>query len=215
MQVPFWERGLGAGPGRFPENTRALFNTPSSHVRWRRTMTIVDISDTRSDPVERTLIADRQPVVLRPIRDADAPLLAEIYASTRRGELAPLTDWSQDQKEAFLKQQFEAQQRHYRARFANASFDLLLLSGEVVGRLYVDRAADELRIIDIALLPAHRGRGLGGALLRALQAEATQRELPLRIHVERFNPARRLYDRLGFREVDDQGIYVLMEWAAS
>jgi len=87
------------------------------------------------------------------------------------------------------------------------------LDGQRVGRLYVSRWSDEIRIVDIALLPDSCNRGIGTTLLRQLQAEAHASGKPLRIHVERFNPALRLYERLGFREIADRGVYLFMEWS--
>jgi ribosomal protein S18 acetylase RimI-like enzyme len=100
------------------------------------------------------------------------------------------------------------------ASITDASFDLILLDGQPVGRLYVARWSDEIRIVDIALLPAYCNRGLGTTLVRALQGEAAASGKPLRIHVERFNPALRLYERLGFRLVEDRGVYLFLEWRA-
>ena len=149
-------------------------------------------------------------VALRPATDADLPFLARLYASTREEELAGV-DWPQEQKDAFVRQQFEAQHAWYREQYAGASFDVVEVDGEPAGRLYVDRWPREVRIVDISLLPAHRGRGLGGALLAALFAEADAAGKPVSVHVERFNPALRLYGRLGFVFREDKGVYVLLE----
>jgi ribosomal protein S18 acetylase RimI-like enzyme len=108
--------------------------------------------------------------------------------------------------------QFAAQAQYYREHYPDTSFDVILLGAEAVGRLYVARWTDEIRIVDIALLPACCNRGLGTTLVRALQAEAAASRKPLRIHVERFNPALRLYERLGFRQVEDKGVYLFLEW---
>lgn len=150
-------------------------------------------------------------VTLRPAGYEDAAFLRGLYASTREQELA-VTDWSTEQKAAFLTQQFEAQQHHYRTNYADASFDVVVEDGEPIGRLYVARWEHEIRVVDVALIPAARGRGVGGALLRALLAEGARSARTVTIHVEQFNPARRLYHRLGFREVEPRGPYVLMEW---
>ena len=144
---------------------------------------------------------------------ADQELLFRIYASTRAEELAPVP-WTEAQKEAFLRMQFRAQSLDYAANYPDAEFLIILRDGVPAGRLYLDRRADELRIVDIALLPEHRGAGLGGAILRDLLAEAAAAGKPVRIHVERFNPALRLYERLGFRRTADLGVYYLMEWEA-
>jgi GNAT superfamily N-acetyltransferase len=150
-------------------------------------------------------------ITFRPIGDDDQEFLGRLYASTRQEELAVL-DWPQADKDAFLRQQFEAQHRYYQEVFSGASFDLILLDGEPSGRLYLDRRADEVRVIDIALLPRHRGKGVGHRLMQDILDEGQRVGKPVRIHVERNNPAMHLYRRLGFTEVEDQGVYFLMEW---
>lgn len=150
-------------------------------------------------------------VTLAPIKAQDEDFLYNLYASTRQEELAVL-DWDEAEKEAFLRMQFGAQHTYYTDHFAGAAFDLIVLEGKPVGRLYLDRRAEEMRIIDIALLPEHRRQGIGSRLLNEIVAEAQGAGLPVRIHVERNNPALGLYRRLGFRRVEDQGVYYLMEW---
>jgi ribosomal protein S18 acetylase RimI-like enzyme len=137
-----------------------------------------------------------------------------VYASTRAEELA-VTDWSEEQKTQFLRQQFTAQDAHYRAHYPSAEFSVIEREGLPIGRLYVDRWTKEIRIMDIALLPEHRGAGIGTTLLRELQEEARAAGKSLSIHVEKFNPALRLYERLGFRPIEDKEVYLLMEWRAS
>ena len=153
-----------------------------------------------------------EPVTLRPIRHDDAAFLFEVYASTRAEELSVL-DWGAEQSRAFLRMQFDLQHRYYQDTYPGAAYQLILRGGRPAGRLYVDRRDDALHILDIALLPADRGAGLGGALLGALQAEAAAAGRPVRIFVERTNRALRLYDRLGFRAIGDHGIYLQMEWS--
>lgn len=149
-------------------------------------------------------------ITLRPAAADDAELLFRIYAATRAEELSPVP-WTADEKEAFLRAQFEAQAGDWAERFPEASFDVILAGGEPVGRLYVDRRDDEIRLVDIALLPEHRRRGIGSHLLRRILSEADAAGLPVRIHVERQNPAMGLYRRLGFTDLADRGVYVLME----
>mgnify|MGYP001324448923 CR=1 FL=1 len=146
---------------------------------------------------------------LRAIRAEDREFLFRVYASTRADELA-LTDWGETQKQAFLAQQFEAQHHHYQTYYQGARFDLILLDGEPVGRLYVARWKEEIRIMDIALLPAFRNRGVGGGLLQDLREEAAATNRRLTIHVERYNPALRLYRRLGFAPIGETGVYLLL-----
>jgi GNAT superfamily N-acetyltransferase len=150
------------------------------------------------------------PLLLRPIGPDDTDFLFRLYAGTRDAELGAVP-WNAEQKEAFLRQQFGAQSHHYLHNYPGASLDLVLLEGEPVGRLYVARWESEIRIMDITLLPAHCGQGHGGALLGALLAEADQAGKKVSIHVESFNPARRLYQRLGFVPAGEHGVYLLME----
>ena len=151
-------------------------------------------------------------LALRPIRPHDQPFLYRVYASTRLEELAPL-GWNADMQAAFLTQQFNAQHQFYQHSYPNADFQIIFVDGQPAGRLYVDRGADEIRLIDIALLPEFRGAGIGSRLLTELLSEAAHDRKPVRIHVEKFNPALRLYERLGFSIVDDRGVYWFMERA--
>jgi ribosomal protein S18 acetylase RimI-like enzyme len=157
-----------------------------------------------------TIAAD---VRLRPVEEADREFLCAVYASTREEELAPL-DWTPQVKQAFLRMQFDAQDAHYREHYQGASLDVLLVEGKPAGRLYVARWPDrhEIRLMDIALLPEFRGRGTGEDLLRQLMREAGTAGCRLTIHVERLNPALRLYERLGFTLAEDKGVYLFMEW---
>ena len=151
-----------------------------------------------------------QGITFRPIGAADMGFLYQVYASTREEELA-VTGWSAVQKEAFLMMQFNAQHSYYQEHYPRAAFLVILREGQPIGRLYLDGWADELRIIDIALLPKYRGQGTGTTILEAILAEGQRLGLPVNIHVERVNPALRLYTRLGFRQIADQGVYYLME----
>lgn len=148
-------------------------------------------------------------VTLRPVGEDDLPFLLRVYAESRADELAQVP-WAVEQKEAFLRQQFEAQHAWWREHYTGASFDLVLVGGKPAGRLYVDEWAREIRIVDIALLAEHRGRGVGTRLLRGVLERGDAAGKPVSIHVEKFNPALRLYQRLGFRLIEDKGVYLLM-----
>ena len=151
-------------------------------------------------------------ISLRPAQPADLPFQLELYASTRITELAQ-TGWSPDEVRAFLESQFAAQTRHYTRFYPQAETSIVLEEGQVpIGRMIVDRSGDGLLLMDIALLPEARGRGTGTGLVRALLAEAEQKGQPVSLHVELFNPAQRLYARLGFKVVSSEGIYARMEW---
>lgn len=150
---------------------------------------------------------------LRPSRPGDEDFLRRVYASTRAQELAHF-GWDAATADTFLRMQFDAQDRHYRQHFPQARYDIVEQDGEPVGRLYVARERDEIRVIDIALLGAWRGRGIGGTLLGALQDEAAGASQRIVLQVELSNPAFTLYQRLGFRELEIHGLYRLMEWRA-
>lgn len=150
---------------------------------------------------------------LRPTTATDDPFLCALYASTRTEELAPVP-WTEEQKRAFLEMQFRAQSLHYSTHYASASFMVIESGGEPIGRLIVDRRPEDIRVIDISLMPEYRGRGIGTMFLRELLNEAEASSKPVSIHVEHFNPAMRLYERLGFRHIDSNGVYHRMEWRA-
>ncbi|HME12022.1 MAG TPA: GNAT family N-acetyltransferase [Candidatus Acidoferrum sp.] len=148
----------------------------------------------------------------RPEQPADEAFLLQLYASTRAAEMQ-LVPWDNAQKEAFLRSQFALQTHHYRKYYAEASFLIVQMDGQDIGRLYVHRSERCLLVIDIALMPAYRGAGIGGQLIRNVLSEAAAAGKSVQIHVERNNPALRLYQRLRFRVLEDLGVYFLMEWS--
>lgn len=152
-----------------------------------------------------------QGYALRPESEADIPFLMRLYASTREEELRPVP-WSAEQKQAFLESQFAAQRHHYYTYIPTCAFDLIERDGVPVGRLYVEARRTQMHIVDIALMPEARGQGLGTAILQALQAAGRAQGKGVGIMVEKFNPALRLYRRLGFAQVADHEVYLEMEW---
>jgi len=152
-----------------------------------------------------------RPIRLRPEVPEDAAFLFRLYASTRADEMK-LVPWDDSQKEAFLRMQFQAQATHYHRYYPDASYDVILREGQAIGRLYVNPSEDAILLIDIALLPEHRGAGIGAQLLNGILSQAAAQGKRVQIHVERENPAMRLYTRLGFQKLEDQGIYFFMEW---
>ena len=152
-----------------------------------------------------------QGYALRPETEDDIPFLMRLYASTREEELAPVP-WTAEQKQAFLTQQFWAQRKYYYATIDNCRFDVLERQGEPRGRLYLQDRPTRLHIVDIALMPEWRGQGLGTAILEALQAAGSASGRGVGIFVEKFNPALRLYRRLGFTDIADHEVYLEMEW---
>lgn len=149
-------------------------------------------------------------VTLRLAVAGDEELLFAVYAGTRAAELAQV-DWDDARKEDFLRMQFKAQSQHYSTQYPGAEFQIILIDAEPAGRLYVHRRSSEIRVMDIALLPAFQRQGVGTALMRGLLSEGDQGGLPVTIHVETFNPALRWYEQLGFKAVASNGVYQLME----
>lgn len=154
-------------------------------------------------------------ITLRPAAPEDMALLAVIYASTRADEMALVTHWTEEQKQAFVAQQFLAQHSYYQQVYPDAQYSIILSEGIPAGRIYIEREviSNNIRVIDITLLPDFRGQGIGQYLFNQLQAEARQAGKILSIHVEQHNRARHLYERLGFNVIQEtHGIYLLMEW---
>ena len=152
-------------------------------------------------------------VRFRPVTAEDTEFLYTVYASTRTAELAAV-DWSESDKAAFLRAQFNAQHQAYQGSYQGADFLVILLGDRTIGRLYLARGEREIRIVDIALLPEHRNAGIGGAILADILAEGARDDKRVSIHVEMFNPALSLYQRLGFRQREIRGVYYFMEWVA-
>lgn len=141
----------------------------------------------------------------------DHEFLRALYSSTRAEEMAQVP-WPQEQQAHFLSMQFEAQHAHYQRHYSDADFWVIERDDVPAGRLYLGEMEDELRLIDIALMPEHRGKGLGTAMLCDVMGAAADRGKAVRAHVEKTNPARRLYARLGYRVIEDKQIYDLLEW---
>lgn|SRR5262249_39569646 len=148
------------------------------------------------------------------LRDAspeDDTFLRKVYACTRAQEMA-LVPWSEEQREAFLRFQFDAQDSHYRAKFPDASYQIILSEDQPVGRLYVSREADEIRILDITVLPEHRAQGIGTSLLRRLLSEADESRRRVTVWIEQFNPSQVTFQHLGFKISQDDGYNNLLEY---
>ena len=148
---------------------------------------------------------------LRPAKSGDAAFLFRLYASTRVEELAG-SGWPPAQQEAFLRSQFVARDRDYQANFPRATHTVIVAGRVPVGALMVSRTAEEIHVVDLALLPAHRGAGIGRRLLGDLIEEARAARRPLRLQVLKTNRAARLYARLGFAPTGENGLYFKMEW---
>lgn len=146
----------------------------------------------------------------RLVTENDLELLYRIYGSTRADEMA-VTGWSEPDIENFLRMQFELQHTQYMKNYKNPCFEIILFKEEPVGRLYVERGKKEMRIIDIALLPHACRRGIGSKIISELIDEANKTRVILSLSVEYNNPVLGFYERLGFEQMDQGGVYLLME----
>jgi GNAT superfamily N-acetyltransferase len=142
----------------------------------------------------------------------DGDFLLSLYGSTRRPELTGL-GWPETEVDAFVRMQFGAQARHYRESFPDAAYSVICVDGEPVGRLIINRADDEIVIVDITLVPEFRRIGVGGRLVRRLLDEADAARLRVRCHVREDSDARRFWERAGFTEDGSDGVYVAMDRA--
>ena len=150
-------------------------------------------------------------ITLRPVSSDDELFTYQLYTSTRSNEMA-LVDWADEQKEAFLRMQFDAQTKHYAIHYPSAAYKIIERDGVSVGRLITENRGDHFLLIDIAILPEHRGAGIGTFLIDDLKKEAVRLQLPFVLRVEFFNPAMRLYSRLGFVKTREMQIYHEMVW---
>jgi ribosomal protein S18 acetylase RimI-like enzyme len=153
-------------------------------------------------------------VSFRTAAASDRDFLSTVYASTRAEEMARV-EWNEKQKAAFLEMQFSAQHCYYQENYTDTDFLIVLLDNRPIGRFYIARWPEEIRIVDLALLPKYRNAGIGTRLLTSVLEEAAAAGKPVRIHVEGFNPALSLYRRLGFVQIGEHGVYLLMERSAA
>ena len=149
-------------------------------------------------------------ITFRPVGPEDEAFLLELYASTRAEEMA-LVPWTDEQRAAFVKMQFIAQQDHYREKYPKASREIILSQERPVGQRYVAGLDQEIRIVDITLMPAERNAGIGSRLLEQLLDEANGSGKITSIYVEEFNPSLRLFERLGFSPSEQHGIHLLLQ----
>ena len=159
--------------------------------------------------MERTLESANR-ITLRLATPADEAFELDLYVATRWNELK-LVDWSDTQKQTFFKMQFTARQQQYCRVYPQAIDQIILQDSEAIGRLMVDQEERYLALIDIALLPAHQNRGVGTKLVQSLLEEAAATGKSVRLHVLATNPAVRMYERLGFTAMGEDGTYLEMK----
>ena len=155
------------------------------------------------------LVVSEREIYLEPASHADESFMYATFASTRTEELA-ITGWSEEQKEQFLRMQFEAQRQSYLHDLPDAEYSVIRCGSTAVGRLIVERTPSEVHIVDIALLTQFRKQGIGSILMRRIIAEAEQTGKSVRLFVEKFNPALHWYERMGFKVLSTGPIYLEM-----
>ena len=138
---------------------------------------------------------------LRPEVDDDRWFVVDLFAATRAGDFAAL-GWTKQQVDTLLHGQFTAQTAGHLASHPGAEHSIILLDGDPVGRLVLDRGIESIDLVDICLAPYVQRHGVGSRLITGLQHEADARGVEVRLSVHVSNPARRLYDRLGFDAAD-------------
>lgn len=149
---------------------------------------------------------------LRPEHDEDRAFRFQLFCDSRQPE------WYQVEldpavREQLMRHQFQAQTATYAARFPRARFDIIELAHEKIGRIVVNRPGDMLHIVDQAIVPRLRNRGVGTAIMRALMDEAALGSLPVRLKVADANdPSLRLYLRLGFVPIESIPAYIELDW---
>lgn len=147
---------------------------------------------------------------LRPATQADSEFMYAVYASARTEELAAVP-WTAEQKASFLRSQSHAQLSYYAEHYPKAEYSIVVLDGVDIGRILVEHRAEDLRLMDMGLLLEYRGRGVGTKLLADVITRAESIGLPVVLHVESFNPAKRMYERFGFVDDGEVGAYRRMK----
>jgi ribosomal protein S18 acetylase RimI-like enzyme len=153
-------------------------------------------------------------ITLRDITDEDDAFLRSVYACSREPELA-MVPWTDEQRDAFLRFQFDAQHTYYKDQYPSASFQVILNESVPVGRLYVARRPNDIKILDLTVLPQYRGAGVGSHLMHELLTEAKESGKAVLIWVEQTNPSQKLFKSLGFSKIEDDGYQDLLEWRSS
>lgn len=152
-------------------------------------------------------------ITRRPASESDRPFLLSLYADVREPELA-LTPWTPEQKHAFVEMQFNSQTVGYRDAYPQAAHEIVCAAGRDVGRIYWSRNTDCLHILDIIIAPPSRNLGIGSYVLREILEEADREQKSVTIYVESYNPSLRLFERLGFRAIGQDGFQLLLKRAA-
>jgi ribosomal protein S18 acetylase RimI-like enzyme len=141
----------------------------------------------------------------------DDDFLFNLYANIRKAEFLDL-GWQEEQLEAFLRMQYEAQKKSYLLQFPSATYEMVMINDVRIGRIITCLTDSTIDIVDISLLSEYRNRGIGTNMIEMEKKKALATNKCIRLHVLQSNPARRLYERLGFHIKDEPFPYYKMEW---
>jgi len=150
-------------------------------------------------------------IILRPVSDDDREFLLDVYASGREIELAAVP-WDDAMKRVFVEHQYTAQDAHYKSEYPGSTHEIIVSDGESVGRMYLHRTEAQIAILDMAVLPRFRKRGVAATLVKRLQDEAVPLGQSIRVFLESFNPASEFFARLGFVQTSDDGVSRRYDW---
>lgn len=148
---------------------------------------------------------------LKPCTKSDEGFLYELYCNSRAEEMAAW-GWGEAQQKAFLQLQFKARQGSYQAQFPDAQDSMVTFDDKAIGRMLVVRNEEEFRLVDIVIHTGYQGKGIGSRLIKDFIDEARQTKKPVRLHVEMLNPAKLLYEKLGFKVIEERGGHYFMEY---
>lgn len=143
--------------------------------------------------------------------EQDREFLFSVFAAARPQQLEFVDDPGGGLQDRFLRMQFDAQTTHYASLYPRADDSVIVAEGERAGRLLVDRRADVLLVLDLALLARFRGAGVGATVMGRLFEEANRKGSVVRCHVAHENPSRGFWDRMGMTALGSDGAYTLME----
>jgi ribosomal protein S18 acetylase RimI-like enzyme len=149
-------------------------------------------------------------IQLRPVEEKDTAFIEAVYRTTREAELN-FTNWSEHQKNAFISMQSAAQHSEYKTKFPGARFQIIIYNKKDAGRFYTWENETGIRLVDITVLPQFRGKGIGKYLLQQLIERSNKTQKKLSLHVEPSNPVLKLYQRLGFIYIKNNGRHYYME----
>jgi ribosomal protein S18 acetylase RimI-like enzyme len=135
----------------------------------------------------------------RPATPDDEEFLYQLLKATMRGYVDQIWGWDEDWQRAY-----------FHMRFDPAKNQIVVLDDQDVGVISVEWREDVVHLCTLFILPEYQGRGIGTQLISALQAAASREGLPMTLRVLKVNPAKRLYERLGFMVVEeDEARYVM------